>query len=315
MTAVMLASLALAALSALALAGAFVAWPRRLTAEEWVVHRRRLRALAEVSTMPTAGGAALRLGQRPLLPTARLVGLLVSSHSDLRLLRLAGRTDTPSGPEALASWLWQRSLLGAIGGLCLGLGAWAASGFDGLPLGVVPLALAGAGLFPLVLWLRLRFAAEHLRRLIRRRLPRLLTGARVLLESGAATPEAALVSSAGAHQDHCGELVREALRMKEVRRIELDVALDEVADLYALPELHRLADAFRFGSRFGTRMSSVLLDFAEGMRAQAQADFKERMARAPVLMTLPALIFFVLPLLSLIVFLVFSPLLGVLSNA
>ena len=44
------------------------------------------------------------------------------------------------------------------------------------------------------------------------------------------------------------------------------------------------------------------------------AGYRERVTRAPVLMTVPALIFFVLPLLVLVMFLVFAPLMGTLSR-
>ena len=61
-------------------------------------------------------------------------------------------------------------------------------------------------------------------------------------------------------------------------------------------------------------MSALIADFAGSMRAGWHAEYRERITRAPVVMTVPALVFFVLPLLVLILFLVFSPLMGTLSQ-
>src|SRR5260370_1254348 len=53
---------------------------------------------------------------------------------------------------------------------------------------------------------------------------------------------------------------------------------------------------------------------AQRARSSWHASYRERITRAPVLMTVPALMFFVLPLLVLVMFLVFSPLMGTLSR-
>jgi Flp pilus assembly protein TadB len=78
------------------------------------------------------------------------------------------------------------------------------------------------------------------------------------------------------YADPSADLVREALRVKEVQRLELEAALDEVAERYRVEDLHRLADTFRIGRRYGTGMAA--------------------------------------PLLALVMYLVFSPLLGTLSR-
>jgi len=89
-----------------------------------------------------------------------------------------------------------------------------------------------------------------------------------------------------------GDLLREALRIKEVRRIELEAGLDEVGERYGVEAFHRLGDAFRVGTRYGTPMSALLADFAGSMRAGWHAEYRERITRAPVVMTVPALVFF-----------------------
>jgi len=163
-------------------------------------------------------------------------------------------------------------------------------------------------------WVRWRFEVTRVRTAIRKDLPRLLTGARVLLDSGTANAEQALAAAVGTYADPAAELLREALRLKEVRRVEFEAAVDEVADRYAVGEFHRLADSLRVGHRYGTGMSMLLVDFAQRARSSWHASYRERITRAPVLMTVPALMFFVLPLLVLVMFLVFSPLMGTLSR-
>ncbi len=64
----------------------------------------------------------------------------------------------------------------------------------------------------------------------------------------------------------------------------------------------------------GTRLSDILASFAQELRREWHAAYRERITRAPVLMTIPALIFFVAPLLFLILFLVFSPLFSILGQ-
>ena len=51
MTSALLASLVLSAVCGVAVAGLFLAWPRRLRAEEWVLQRRA----AAISSQPTVG--------------------------------------------------------------------------------------------------------------------------------------------------------------------------------------------------------------------------------------------------------------------
>jgi len=55
-------------------------------------------------------------------------------------------------------------------------------------------------------------------------------------------------------------------------------------------------------------MADLLSEFALDLRRAEHAAYRERMTRAPVLMTVPALLFFVLPLLALVLMLVFAPL-------
>jgi Flp pilus assembly protein TadB len=310
-TPTLLAGLALAAVCGISVAACYLALPRRLTAEEWILHRRALAAAAEPrASRPVAGGVAWR---PRWLASDQYRAVADATARDLQLLRLAGQA-APATSEVMAETIGSSAAAGAAIGAFIALAIWLLEGRPGLPLLVPLVAAVGALALPALVWVRLRFRAGRVRRTIDRRLPRVLTGARVLLESGAATPEGALATAATTYQDPAGDLLREALRIKEVQRIELEAALDQVGERYGVQAFHRLGDAFRVGTRYGTPMSALIADFAGSMRAGWHAEYRERITRAPVVMTVPALVFFVLPLLVLILFLVFSPLMGTLSQ-
>ena len=303
MTASLVGALVLSAVGGGAVSWLFIAWPRRMTAEEWIVHRRSFQRAHEEARQPA------RLSVLRGSPA----GVRALPEADLALLRLARQ----GAPTTQAEALRRITLVaGACAAGVIGVGSVAgiASGSPGLAVASPLLALlvavvAGAGQ-----WLSWRFEVERLRSAIRKDLPRLLTGARVLLDSGTANAEQALAAAVGTYADPAAELLREALRGKEVRRIDFEAAVDEVGDRYGVEELHRLADSLRVGHRYGTGMSALLVDFAQRSRSAWHASYRERVTRAPVLMTVPALVFFVLPLLVLVMFLVFTPLMGTLSK-
>ena len=304
MTTSLVGALVLSALTGLLVSWLFVSWPRRMTAEEWIVHRRSFQRAHGTAIVPP-GLAILRGGP--------MSGIRVLPDADVALLGLAGH----GAPSTQAGAVRRLALLTGFcvaGGLVVGIAGSIATGTLGLALvapllGVVLAGVAGTGQ-----WLVWRFEVASVRAAIRKDLPRLLTGARVLLDGGTANPEQALASAVGTYADTAAELLREALRRKEVRRIDFEAAVDEVGDRYAVDELHRLADALRVGHRYGTGMSTLLVEFAQRARSSWHASYRERITRAPILMTVPALIFFVLPLLVLVMFLVFTPLMGTLTR-
>lgn len=307
MTGYLAGALLLSLICGVAGAGLFLVWPRRLTAEEWVVHRR----LMSVEVEPSIGLAS---GQPLGSALDSLTGVfrrLLPTNRDLQLLALIEGKEVAGSPAGQLAGL---AVIGAVLGGVLALAFAISSG----SVWTAALALpVGGGLaigLPLLQVTSWRLRARRARASIQHHLPRVLTGARVLLEAGAVTPHGALVAAVATYVDPAAELMREALRLREVRRLELEAALDEVAELYAIDDLHRLADAFRVGHRFGTGMSSLLADFCQHARGGWHSRYRERITRAPVLMTVPALLFFVLPLLVLVMFLVFTPLLGTLGR-
>lgn len=309
MTPLLVLSFLLAAVTAGATAGVYLAWPRRMSAEEWVMHRRQ----AAMGQGSARSGLVRRLVTRDDNWTARLRATLGLVGADLKLLDLRGLIATSAESELLTSLL-RLALLGAGTGLVAGMAIWFLSGRAGLPITALLLTLAFGALLPAVRWLRMRRQASQARVAIQRRLPRLLTGTRVLLESGAVTPQQALSTAVSVYRDPAADLLREALLNQEVRRVELQEALDQVGLVYGLEPLRRLADAYRVGTRHGTQMADLLSEFALDLRHAEHAAYRERITRAPVLMTLPALIFFVLPLLALVLLIVLSPLEGAFSQ-
>jgi len=306
------ASFGLALIAGTATTVLIASWPRRVTAEEWILRRR------QASTpQPPKGRAGWLLPVRLPSRWAEQAGYRETAQEverDLRLAQLARFAALPSSPEQLLERLAKAGLTGAVIGLLLAIFLWRA-GMTENPwaVGVFLTLLGGLGATAEA-YRRVRKTASRLRRSVIRRLPRIITGARMVMESGAATPEAALALTVTLYADPAAELLREAIRIKEVHRLSLEDALDQVGTHYGIAPFGQLADAFRIGRRYGTRLSDILANFAQELRRDWHASYRERITRAPVLMTVPALIFFVGPLLVLILFLVFTPLFTVLRQ-
>ena len=312
MTTALVMAVLVAALCGVAAAGLYLNWPRRLTAEEYVLHHRAISAppvqmaspRTPVQTAPGKLDVYLEW----------IAGLASVARTDLALLRLAGRS-APADERELVRRLAVRAAVGGVAGLALvGLLALGAGGLGASVFTPLLLPVAGALLWPAWSWLTVRREAGRLRSSIEHSLPRLLVAARVLLESGAATPEGALTHAIGIYEDPAADLIREALLAREVRRVPLEAALDEAGDRYGVGMLTRLADSFRVGVRYGTRMAELLSEQSAQLRRAWYAAYRERITRAPILLTIPALLFFVGPLLVVIFFLVFTPLVGALGQ-
>ena len=287
-------------------------WPRRLTAEEWILHRRQ--AQAGVGGRRRSGSPlSIRL-PRPWIEQGAYREAAQEVQRDLRLARLARVAAIPSSSEQFVEQLARAAMTGAVLGLVLAVFIWRVGISENLWTLVILLTIAGGLAGVAQAYQRMRTASSRLRKSVIRRLPRIVTGARMVMESGAATPEAALTLAVSLYADPAADLLREAIRLKEVQKLSLEDALDQVGAQYGIVPFGQLADAFRIGRRYGTRLSEILANFAHELRREWHSAYRERITRAPVLMTIPALIFFVGPLLVLILFLVFSPLFTVLRQ-
>ena len=312
MTTWLVASFGLALIAGAATTILIASWPRRVTAEEWILRRRQ-------ASTPHAPKARAGWLLRVRLPNrwAEQAGYREAAQEverDLRLAQLARFAALPSSPEQLFERLAKACLTGAVIGLLLAVFLWRAGMTDNPWTVAVFLTLLGGLLASADAYRRVRKTASRLRRSVIRRLPRIITGARMVMESGAATPEAALALTVTLYDDPAAALLREAIRIKEVHKLSLEDALDQVGAHYGIAPFGQLADAFRIGRRYGTRLSEILASFAQELRREWHASYRERITRAPVLMTVPALILFVGPLLVLILFLVFTPLFTVLRQ-
>lgn len=312
MTAWLAASLTLALVAAIGTAVLIAQWPRRLTAEEWVLHRR---STATPETRPTRRWSRVlgMAGPRRQQPDA-YARLVEAVNRDLQFARVAQVASLPSSAEQFIEQLAKASITGLVVGVLIAAFSWRGGLFPSPIAPIVLFGVVGATGSAAFQYLRFRQRARQLRQSVIRHLPRVITGARMVMESGAGTPEGALAMATALYADPAADLLREAIRIKEVHKLSLEEALDQVGRRYGVEPLGQLADAFRIGRRYGTKMSEILAGFALELRREWHAAYRERITRAPVLMTIPALIFFVGPLLVLILYLVFSPLFTVLRQ-
>ncbi len=313
MTALFALGVGLALVAGAATAAVVAAWPRRLSAEEYVLHRRAVAATPKARPRP---GSTWQL---PMVPKRWLEQRAYREaakaiESDLQFAKLAGFDSLPSTPRQFMELIAKAAMTGVVAGILLAVLFWRVGLLDNFWGTTALLAVLGAVAGAAVQYRRVRRLADRLRRSVVRRLPRVITGARMVMESGAATPEGALAMAVSLYADPASDLLREAIRIKEVHKLSLEDALDQVGRRYGLEPFGQLADAFRVGRRYGTRLGEILASFATELRREWHAAYRERITRAPVLMTIPALIFFVAPLLFLILFLVFSPLFTVLKQ-
>ena len=224
MTAPLAGALVLSGLTAVTVSWLFIAWPRRITAEEWIVHRRSFQR-AHDTTKQSVG---LSIGR-----TARVPGIWLLPDADLALLGLASF----GAPATRADALRRLALLGggsaagviivaSIGGIATGA-TWLAVASPLLVLLAALVALTGQ-------WVRWRLEVSGVRTAIRKDLPRLLTGARVLLDSGTANAEQALAAAVGTYAEIAGVMKK---RFAGVNRIGFEIPIRSERDKGILKEI------------------------------------------------------------------------------
>jgi pilus assembly protein TadC len=312
MTAWLGASIAFAGVAAFGATILVARWPRRMSAEEWILHRR---VASAPKTIPARGWSRLFSVISSGRPRpARYSAFLKAIGGNLEFIRLARPASLLTTPDEFIERLARAAAAGAASGLVVAVFLWRLGLVATLLGPLLAFSIAGAAAGASLHYYRFQHAAGRLRRSVVRHLPRVITGARMVMESGAATPEGALAMATALYADPAADLLREAIRIKQVHKLTLEEALDQVGRRYSLEPLGQLADAFRIGQRYGTKMSDVLASFALELRREWQGAYRERITRAPVLMTVPAVVFFVGPLLLLILYIVFAPLFTVLRQ-
>src|SRR5206468_9872281 len=80
MTAPLAGALVLSGLTGVVVSWLFIAWPRRISAEEWIVHRRSFQRAHDTTTQ----SVALSIGR-----TARVPGIWLLPDADLALLGIS----------------------------------------------------------------------------------------------------------------------------------------------------------------------------------------------------------------------------------
>lgn len=296
--------LVLAVLAGVSFAAAYLLWPRPITAGEWVARRR---AAEGVTSHPTATSGVRWPRFTRSRPFPSVLRLPADLSHDLALLRLTD-TGLPTDEEQLRERLLLAAPVAAAVGLVAGLAVHVLRGFVGFPSVELLLPLATGVGAPLLLLRLVTTRAGAVRGEVEQNLPRVLTGARMMLESGAATPEAALVRAAALYRDPATALLREAGRIREVELVSVDVALDRVAAVYGVGSMSRLADAYRIATQYGSGVGDVIADQAENLRQKSEADERSRITSAPVRMVIPAIAFYITPILAVILFVVIGQL-------
>src|SRR2546425_13128852 len=98
MTAPLAGALVLSALTGLTVSWFFIAWPRRISAEEWIVHRR---------SFQRAHDTTKQVGVLSILQTGSVAGVRILPEADVALPGLA----SPDGPGTPGGAIRRPSLL------------------------------------------------------------------------------------------------------------------------------------------------------------------------------------------------------------
>src|SRR5260370_37429284 len=176
MTATLTGALVLSGLTGVTVSWLFIAWPRRISAEEWIVRRRPFQRAHDTTKQPVG---------LSLLRTGSVAGLAILPEADVALLSLA----SPGAPATQGDALRRLALLAggsAVGVIIVVSVGGIATGAMWLAVASPLLALLAAGGAVAVQWGRWRLEAAGVRTVIPMELPLLVTGARVLVYSATA---------------------------------------------------------------------------------------------------------------------------------
>src|SRR5260370_15176235 len=172
-------ALVLSALTGVTVSWFFIGWPRRISAEEWIVHRR---------SFERAHDTTKQFGGLSILRTGSVAGVRILPEADVALLSLA----SPDAPATQGDAIRRLALLAggsAAGVIIVASIGGLATGATWLEVFSPLIALLAAGAVVTGQWGRWGVEGASGRASIREDLPRLLTCARVLLGSGTVQAE------------------------------------------------------------------------------------------------------------------------------
>lgn len=262
-----------------------------LLALSWWRARRPARMLERIAPFVGVPGAASAVVLDPTIGVRRLAGAAprAGGDGDRGLTTLLHRAGRPADASAFRveriAWLGAGAAAGLLTGLVLG-----ASG--GSPVAALVLSVVGGSGGWLACDARLRSAAKARGRRIEAQVPLLADLLALAVSAGATVPASldAAARTVGGPLGHEVDLT--------VRRIHggepVDRALRSLADIVAVPVLHRLIDALLVAVDLGTPVAEIARAQAADIRSDERRRLVESAGRKDAVMLVP-IVFLVLP--------------------
>lgn len=228
--------------------------------------------IALISAVLMAGGAVLLWSGAPGRDRRNVISKRLEAWASTHPHELERRADERTGMMRFA---WLARLI-ARSSISLSDNMQAVIG--GIPLLVLPLltivlggwaALAFALLYPLALYMALKWKIRQFARALVARLPAYLDGVARSLAVGNTMP-VALKLAMEQSVEPIPQVFRQVVQRHELG-VSIESALEQVAALYQIRELTLLASAVTVNSRYGGKMEAVLDNIANAIRERDHA--------------------------------------------
>lgn len=228
--------------------------------------------IALISAVLMAGGAVLLWSGAPRQDRRNVISKRLEAWASMHPHELERRADERTGMMRIA-WLARlvaRSSISLSDNMQVVIG--------GVPLLVLPLlaivlggwaALAFALLYPLALYMALKWKIRQFARALVARLPAYLDGVARSLAVGNTMP-VALKLAMEQSVEPIPQVFRQVVQRHELG-VSIENALEQVAALYQVRELTLLASAVTVNSRYGGKMEAVLDNIANAIRERDHA--------------------------------------------
>lgn len=228
--------------------------------------------IALISAMLMAGGAVLLWSGAPRRDRRNVISKRLEAWASTHPQELERRADERTGVMRIA-WLAR-----LIARSSLSLSDNMQAVMVGVPLLALPLlavvlggwaALAFALLYPLALYMALKWKIRQFARALVARLPAYLDGVARSLAVGNTMP-VALKLAMEQSVEPIPQVFRQVVQRHELG-VSIENALEQVAALYQIRELTLLASAVTVNSRYGGKMEAVLDNIANAIRERDHA--------------------------------------------